>query len=318
MTLIGVFLNAFSHFYWDMIEKIVRHSKRICDHLIYVYIVKGFPSLSNLTHSSGLYIYLSFFGGSGGIAFKFSFVKDFIYSLFDFWLHWALVAARMFSSCGEQGCSGFSFWWPLVQSTGSRTRDHSCGAWAWLPTESGIFPGSGIDPVSPASAGGFLTTGFLTRDVPKFYSFSKFQLLSTVLSTVITTLYIRSSDSVHLVTTSLYLLPSSPRFPHLPAPGNHFYTLFLGSSSLFYVFRILILSLWWRDFWCNWQESLSILFFSAPSSLLCLEVWCTWIGSGTQWNCVSRCVYLCVCIGSRVHIRLSERSLVSSADFLQG
>ena len=86
-----------------MIEKIVRHSKHICDHLIYVYIVKGSPSLSKLTHSSGLYIYLSFFGGSGEIAFKFSFVKDFIYSLFYFWLHWALVAGWVFSSCGEQG-----------------------------------------------------------------------------------------------------------------------------------------------------------------------------------------------------------------------
>lgn len=79
-----------------MTDKIVRHSKCKCDHLIYVCIVKGSPSLSKLTHS------LSFFGGSGGITFKFYFVKDFVYCLFDFWVHWVFVAVRAFSSCGEQ------------------------------------------------------------------------------------------------------------------------------------------------------------------------------------------------------------------------
>ena len=49
-------------------------------------------------------------------------INLFIY-LFIFWLRWISIAARAFSSCGEQGysllqCAGFSLWWLLLlQST---------------------------------------------------------------------------------------------------------------------------------------------------------------------------------------------------------
>ena len=78
-------------------------------------------------------------------------------------------------------CSGFSVWWLLLlQRTDSRhlgfsscgvwthslglpgSRAHglsSCGVWTWSPCSMWNLPGSGIKPISPALAGGFLTTG---------------------------------------------------------------------------------------------------------------------------------------------------------------
>ena len=89
----------------------------------------------------------------------------------------SLVAvSRAYSSLW---CTGFSLWWLLLlQSTGSRPvasvvvahgliscglralehRLSSCGAWAQLLCGMCDFPGPGIEPVSPALAGGFLTT----------------------------------------------------------------------------------------------------------------------------------------------------------------
>ena len=68
---------------------------------------------------------------------------------------------RAFSSCGEWGL--FSLLW----STGSRrvgfsscgTRGLSgCGAWAYLLHGMRDLPGPGLEPMSPALAGRFLTT----------------------------------------------------------------------------------------------------------------------------------------------------------------
>ena len=69
-------------------------------------------------------------------------------------------------------CAGFSLWWLLLLwSTGSRhagfsscgswaleRRLSSCGAWASLLRGMWDLPRPGIEPVSPALAGGFLTT----------------------------------------------------------------------------------------------------------------------------------------------------------------
>ena len=57
---------------------------------------------------------------------------------------WAsAVVARGLTSCGS---------WAL------ECRLSSCGAWAWLLHGMWDLPGPGIEPVSPALAGGFLTT----------------------------------------------------------------------------------------------------------------------------------------------------------------
>ena len=77
-------------------------------------------------------------------------------------------------------CSGFSSRWPLLlRSTGAlgarasvvvvhglsscglwglERRLSSCGTWASLLHDMWDLPGPGIEPVSPALAGGFLTT----------------------------------------------------------------------------------------------------------------------------------------------------------------
>ena len=56
------------------------------------------------------------------------------------------------------------------------------------------------------------TFAFLVRTF-KFYSFSKFQLCNTVLSTLVTMFYIKSSDLIHLILKACVLLPSCPSLP---------------------------------------------------------------------------------------------------------
>ena len=71
-----------------------------------------------------------------------------------------------FSSCGEQsysslGCLGFSLQCLLLlRSLGSRRAGFSsCGMQAYLLCGMWDLPGPGIEPMSPALAGRFLTTG---------------------------------------------------------------------------------------------------------------------------------------------------------------
>ena len=85
--------------------------------------------------------------------------------------------ARAFSSCSEQGLLFVAVhgllieYLLLLRSTGSRRvgfsscgspalehRLSSCGAWAYLLRCMWDLPGPGIEPVTPALAGGFLTT----------------------------------------------------------------------------------------------------------------------------------------------------------------
>ena len=102
----------------------------------------------------------------------------FIYLFIYLWLHWVFVAAcgltlvtvsRGYSSLW---CTGFSLrWLLLLRSTGSRRagfsscgsralqrRLSSCGARAQLLRSMWDLPGPGLEPVSHALAGGFLTT----------------------------------------------------------------------------------------------------------------------------------------------------------------
>ena len=111
--------------------------------------------------------------------------KLFIY----FWLSWVFVAARGLSLVVVSGsysslrCAGFSLRWLLLlwsmgsrhvgfSSCGSCTLEHrlsSCGTRALLLCGMWDLPRQGIEPVSPALAGGFLTAA--PPGMPFFLSF---------------------------------------------------------------------------------------------------------------------------------------------------
>ena len=122
------------------------------------------PSLLSGNHLFVLCIYESVF-----VLFCFLFLKLFcsLINLFIyFWLHWVFVAARGLSLVAASGgyfslrCACFSLWWLLLlRSTGSRCAGFSsCGTWALLLRSMWDLRGPGFEPVSPALAGGFLTT----------------------------------------------------------------------------------------------------------------------------------------------------------------
>ena len=105
------------------------------------------------------------------------FFKIYIYKLIYFWLHWVFVAACGLSlvaaswGCSSLRCAGFSLRrLLLLWSTGSRRAGFSsCGSWALERRLStcgaraqllrGMWdlPRPGLEPVSPALAGGFPT-----------------------------------------------------------------------------------------------------------------------------------------------------------------
>ena len=111
----------------------------------------------------GGFLLLLIAGLPGGSLFGFSLFL-FIY----FWLHWVSVAAlglRVPSLAAESG--GCSWWWCVLLTAVSclvaELRLRVCGlsscAWALLPRGMWGLPGSGMESVSPALAGGFLITG---------------------------------------------------------------------------------------------------------------------------------------------------------------
>ena len=97
------------------------------------------------------------------IIFKINFIYLFIYGFI--YLRVFIAVLGLFSGCSQQrllfvAVHGFSLWWLLfLKSIGSRhVTFSSCGAWAQLLRGMQDLPGLGIEPVSPALAGGFLTT----------------------------------------------------------------------------------------------------------------------------------------------------------------
>ena len=103
----------------------------------------------------------------------YSFFKLFIYLFIYFWLHWVFVAVHGLSLVAASGgycllrCVGCSLQWLLLLwSTGSRhVGFSSCGTQAQQLWCTGLVAprhvGSShtrVEPVSPALAGGFLTT----------------------------------------------------------------------------------------------------------------------------------------------------------------
>ena len=105
---------------------------------------------------------------------------------FHFWLHWVFVAAHWLSlvavsSCGSWasrfggfscGAHGVQQLWcvgSVVAARGLQSLGFSsCGARAQLPCGMCNLPTAGIKPVSPALAGGFLTTGPLGKSKPEY------------------------------------------------------------------------------------------------------------------------------------------------------
>ena len=65
----------------------------------------------------------------------------------------------------------------------------------------------------------FVLFFFLVRTL-KVYSLSKLQVHNTVLLTIVTMMYITSSEHTHLITKTLYPLSNIPLFPPPPTPGK--------------------------------------------------------------------------------------------------
>ena len=59
-----------------------------------------------------------------------------------------LLQERLVVACGFNSCD----------SRALKHRLNSCGIWAWLLPSVRDLPGSGIEPASPALAGGFFTS----------------------------------------------------------------------------------------------------------------------------------------------------------------
>ena len=107
-----------------------------------------------------------------GIFFLYKLFFPFIYLFIYFWLRWVFIAACGLSVVAASG--GYSSLWCTglgtrasvfvaygLSSCGLQAlecRLSSCVAWALLLCSTWDLPGPGLEPVSPALAGGFLTT----------------------------------------------------------------------------------------------------------------------------------------------------------------
>ena len=97
---------------------------------------------------------------------KYSFFFFQIYLFIYFWLCWVLVSVRgLFSSCGKRGPLFIAVRGPLT-IVASLVAEHrlqthrlsSCGSRAWMLRGMWDLPRPGLEPVSPALAGGLSTT----------------------------------------------------------------------------------------------------------------------------------------------------------------
>ena len=91
----------------------------------------------------------------------------------------------------------------------------------------------------------------------EIYYLSKFQVYNTLLLTIVTMMYIRSLEFIHLTSESLYTLSSVSPCLSPPAPGSH-HSTFCYSEFNFFRFHIseilqylslywlILLSLCWR------------------------------------------------------------------------
>ena len=135
--------------------------------------------LSSVTLTTWQFPFFFFFDAEAETQrFFFCFLFFFNFFYFIFWLRWVFVAVHRLSLVAVSGgysslrCVGFSLrWLLLLRSTGSRHAGFSrCGSRALEHRLSSYWrtglaaprmwdlPGPGLEPVSPALAGGFLTT----------------------------------------------------------------------------------------------------------------------------------------------------------------
>ena len=117
------------------------------------------------------------------------FLNKFIYLFIYFWLHWVFVAVHGLSLVAASGdhsllqCAGFSLRWLLLwqsmgsrhvgfSSCGSRAVERRLSSWgtrAYLLCGMWDLPRPGLKPVSPASAGRFLTTAPARKPFFQFF-----------------------------------------------------------------------------------------------------------------------------------------------------
>ena len=102
------------------------------------------------------------------------FKKNFIFLFFYLFLAALCLrcCAQAFSSCGERGLL-FVAVHELLIEVASLVAEHrlsGCGARAWLLRGMWDLPGPGLEPVSPALAGGLLTTAPPGKPLPHFLS----------------------------------------------------------------------------------------------------------------------------------------------------
>ena len=104
------------------------------------------------------------------------FFKKFIYLFIYFWLCWVFVCVRGLSLVAASGgpsssrCAGLSLSRPLVAEHRLQTRRlSSCGSRAQLLRGMWDLPRPGLEPVSPALAGGFSTTAPPGKPLATFY-----------------------------------------------------------------------------------------------------------------------------------------------------
>ena len=187
------------------------------------------------------------------------FFKKYLFYLFIyFWLRWVFVAARGLSlvaaSRGYSSlwCAGFSLrWLLLLRSTGSRcagfsscgtraleSRLSSCGAQVQLFHGMWDLPRPGLEPVSPALAGGFLTTA--PPGKPYLFIFNSLELMYNIMCRCIPQSSFRTFLSPPKIPSSP--LRSTSWLPHLAA-GNCAFCLdrfAQYSLSFFFFFNIYI------------------------------------------------------------------------------
>lgn len=100
---------------------------------------------------------------------------------------------------------------------------------------------------------------FLIRTF-KLYSLSKFQLYEIVLSTVVTMLFVRFSNLIHLITESFYPFTTLSKF--LPPPCS-----LAASFQLFYELEFLFFSFFFK--FLHISDTTQYLFFPAWFISLC-------------------------------------------------
>ena len=93
---------------------------------------------------------------------------------------------------------------------------------------------------------------FLLVRTFKFCCRRKFLLCKTVLSTVVTTSSVRSSDLPQLVTESLCTFTNLSLRPHLPAPGSHLNSSAYHPSSVFRAHHTILCLC--CPFSCSWPS----------------------------------------------------------------